>query len=366
MKIDYICCLLLLFSMSSCSSNKKSDKNEKVKECSYSYTELQGTNLLNDSVLWGMKVDLVIQDRLIIQELANNQLYGVYHIMDDRLVKEGSFLTKGGGPYEVIHPDLWGNENDSIFYISNFLGTIENIYTVGIHDIYNKESWKITKFPDSKGNLFYPSIVMLSDSICIVTGSQLNSSDMLSCVNLKSGEISGMDFEFPGFSLASDFKVAEHMVYCDAQLLKHPSQSKLLYACRLGRYVEILELENTKVKKRIPIFSVLPLYERGNNNQRQIKDDCLRGVIARVTNDRIYCLIIPYTRKESNENPLYKKMPNYYGDELIVFDWNGKLINAYKLDQPICNFGVDGNKDIIYGTTLDNEDFVVRKFKLIC
>ncbi len=31
-----------------------------------------------------------------------------------------------------------------------------------------------------------------------------------------------------------------------------------------------------------------------------------------------------------------------------------------RLDQPICNFGVDGTKNILYGTTLDGEDFVVK------
>ena len=57
--------------------------------------------------------------------------------------------------------------------------------------------------------------------------------------------------------------------------------------------------------------------------------------------------------KKKNEQPFYKGMPNYFADELVVFDWNGNIIEAYRLDQPICNFGVDGTKNILYGTTLD-------------
>jgi hypothetical protein len=90
----------------------------------------------------------------------------------------------------------------------------------------------------------------------------------------------------------------------------------------------------------------------------------LGGIVAKMTNDRIYCLVLPYTRKEENEQPFYKGMPNYFADELVVFDWNGNIIEAYRLDQPICNFGVDGTKNILYGTTLDGEDFVVRKYNL--
>ena len=51
-------------------------------------------------------------------------------------------------------------------------------------------------------------------------------------------------------------------------------------------------------------------------------------------------------------------------DVKVIFDWDGNLINAYRLDQPICNFGVDGTKNILYGTTLDGEEFVVRRFVL--
>ena len=89
------------------------------------------------------------------------------------------------------------------------------------------------------------------------------------------------------------------------------------------------------------------------------------GIVAKVTNDRIYCLVLPYTRKEENEQSfLIKVCRNYFADELVVFDWNGNIIEAYRLDQPICNFGVDGTKNILYGTTLDGEDFVVRKYNL--
>ncbi|MEY8589726.1 BF3164 family lipoprotein [Phocaeicola sartorii] len=359
---NYIYYLLLLVLSLSCTSNKrKIDKNTQLGKLAY--TNVNGTNLKNDSTIWGMKVDLVTDNRLIIQELSNELLYGVYRVEGEKLIKEGGFLTKGVGPFEMIHPDLWGNEGDSVFYISNYSGMVKEIYTVKKTDIYNKEKWKITKFPDPQECLFYPSIAILDDSICIVSGSKLNSINILSRVNLQTGSISDLDFSFPGFNLPSGFKIVEHMIYCDAQLLKHPRQNKLLYVCRLGKYAKILEMENRQIGKQIPLYSILPQYE-SVNNERKIKDDCLGGIIAKVTADKIYCLVLPYTRKEENENPFYKGMPNYFADEMVIFDWDGNLINAYRLDQPICNFGVDGTKNILYGTTLDGEEFVVRRFVL--
>lgn len=360
---NYIYYLLLLALSISCTTNKKRiDKTEKTTSQPV-YTNISGENLKSESTLWGMKIDFVTDNRLIIQELSNDFLYGIYRIDNDRLIREGGFLTKGVGPFEVVHPDLWGNEGDSIFYISNYAGIIKEIYAIRMADVYHKEKWNSIKFPDSQGCLFYPSIAIMNDSICVVAGSKLNSVNILSYVNLQTGEILDLDFPFPGFVLPSEFKVAEHMIYCDAQLLRHPNQNKLLYVCRLGRYARIMEIENGRIGRQIPLYSILPQYEVVNNN-RKIKDGCLEGIVAKVTGDRIYCLVLPYTRKEGNENPSYKGMPNYFADEVVVFDWDGNVIKAYSLDQPICNFGVDGARNILYGTTLDGEDFVVRRFFL--
>lgn len=47
-----------------------------------------------------------------------------------------------------------------------------------------------------------------------------------------------------------------------------------------------------------------------------------------------------------------------------MYDWDGNLINAYRLDVPIVSFGVTNDDSVLYGTTLDEEDFVVRKYNL--
>lgn len=198
---------MLVLSLSCTSNKRKIDKN--IQSHELAYTNINGINLKNDSTLWGMKVDLITGNRLIIQELSNELLYGVYRVEGEKLIKESGFLTKGTGPFEVIHPDLWGNEGDSVFYISSHSGMIKEIYIIKTTDIYNKEKWKITKFPDPQECLFYPAIAIMNDSICIVSGSKLNSINILSRVNLQTGNISDLDFPFPGFNLPSGFKVVE-------------------------------------------------------------------------------------------------------------------------------------------------------------
>ncbi len=323
---------------------------------------LKGTCLAADSILWGMKIDYACNDRLFIQELANTEQYGIYKVNRDRLQKEGSFLKKGDGPYEVLHPDLWGHVQDSAFYVSNFPGRLDRIYRISMKDVLNKAKWKLVRFPDpKKGMLLFPSIAIMNDSCCVVTGSDVNSESILSYVNLESEEFTELNFKFPGFRTAKDHCVMEHLVYCDAQILKHPSQDKLLYACRSGRYMHILEMKDKSIERIIPLFSQEPSYEM-SSKYKKLKEDSYRGIIAKVTEDFVYGLVIPYTKKEAKTNKLYKSLPNYFSDQLYVFDWDGNLIKKYLLDRPVCSFEVDEAKGALYATSYDssNEPIVIQ------
>ena len=62
--------------------------------------------------------------------------------------------------------------------------------------------------------------------------------------------------------------------------------------------------------------------------------------------------------------PASSRKLDVYKRQLIVYDWDGNLINAYRLDVPIVSFGVTNDDSVLYGTTLDEEDFVVRKYNL--
>lgn len=143
-----------------------------------------------------------------------------------------------------------------------------------------------------------------------------------------------------------------------------PTKDKLVYAGRVGRHIEILETEGKKIKKRIPVCSIYPSFRVTSEQRQVLNDDCLRGVVAWVTENRIYSLMRPYTNKEAKEHSSYKEYPNYYGDELMVYDWEGNLLHAYRLDVPLVSFGVTPDDNILYGTTLDGEDFVVRRYQL--
>ncbi|WP_301062247.1 hypothetical protein [Phocaeicola sp.] len=204
-------------------------------------------------MLWGVGIDFVNDDLLIIEERTERAKYGVYRTDTDKLIKEGAFLAIGNGPFEAIHPYLWGNGNKDTLYAADFSGRLRCVYRINVEHIYHKDLWETLHAPDAGELLLFPSMAMMNDTLCFVIGSGLYSDNILSVIDFKSGIVEEVDgFNFPGFNPPSEFKVAKHLVYCDATLLKHPTKDKLVYAGRVGRHIEILETEGKKIKKRIP------------------------------------------------------------------------------------------------------------------
>lgn len=80
-------------------------------------------------------------------------------------------------------------------------------------------------------------------------------------MDFKLGTTTEVDaFKFPGFNSPSELRVAKRLVYCDAELLKHPTENKIVYANRRGRYIEIFEIERKEIRKRIPVSSIHPSF----------------------------------------------------------------------------------------------------------
>lgn len=351
---------LILCSCTSPKNNRQSNRQSNREDPRPALKDLKGKDLPCDSMLWGMKIDFIGTDRLIVEELSQPKLYSIYKIQKDSCInKTGSILTKGNGHLEVINPTY--QATDSALFVADYSGTISKIYSIPYNHIFDRDKWKTTAMPIGHKSLLFPYFIMLNDSICIATGGELNSNKILTGINTQSGEVKEIDFPFPGFSTSANVKPADFLVYCDAQLAKHPSLPRFVYTCRLGRFVEILEMDGTSLSRRIPLYSTYPLY-KPSGNHRTIEDGCLRGVVTRVTEKFIYCLITPYTYGEALEKQEYKGLPNYFGDTLHVFDWNGKQIGSFLLDKPACTFCVDPSDKYLLASTMEGEYFVIRKY----
>lgn len=357
--------LILLFCVS-CAQERQKNKSSSLND-SIPAVSLKGEFLSCDSIIWHPGIEAICNDHIIIKSVGD-YIYDVYKISGKELIKKGHFLKKGSGPFEMNHTDLFKEETHNKLYISDYNGRIGNVYTIALNDInnlYDTSQWDIIHFPTYSNHIFFSSVAILSDSIWILPGSEINADNIISSINIKNGDMRKLDFKFPNiyFKSPGQRNIIEQMVYSDATLLKHPSQNKVLYICSSGRYAEILFVINENIEKRIPILEEYPKYGSRDGFNKHFKDECLRGMIARVTENRIFCLLVPLTKKDARENTPYKGYPSYYCDELLVFDWNGTLLNKFVLDMPVCSFITNTQGNIIYAMTLDDaEEYAVRRY----
>lgn len=352
----------------SCTSQVKKGNHDQAGD-PVGIVPLSGEFLSCDSLIWNPGIEVAYHDYIILRS-SGEYLYDVFKISDDRLVKEGSFLKRGSGPFEMAHSDMFKEDRHNKLYVSDYNGGIEKIYAIPLDDIYNlydTSQWKVIHFPAYSKHLFFPSIAMLNDSIWVLPGGEINAHNIISSVDIENGEIHALDFDFPDarFKTPGQRNITEQMVYSDATLLKHPSLDKLLYSCSSGRYAEILSVYNGDIEKRIPLFKEYPRYESKDGVNKHFKDECLRGMITRVTENKIFCLLVPLTKKDARTDVLYKGYPNYYCDELFVFDWKGTLLHRFILDMPVCSFVTNEQGNVIYATTVDSEgEYVIRKYSI--
>ena len=159
--------------MASCSLKKTGQVSNKLDENSIEFVFLLGKNLPCDSILWGASIDFVNDSLLIIEELSGTSTYGVYRVYSDKLVKEGSFLTIGNGPFEAVQPYLWGNGDKNILYVTDFSGRLRCIYKMNVEKIYHKDLWETIHAPDAGEHLLFPSVAMMNDTLCFIVGSGL-------------------------------------------------------------------------------------------------------------------------------------------------------------------------------------------------
>lgn len=364
MKILYLL-LLIVFCFSCVSKVKKENQNQV--DSSVDVISLSGESLVCDSLIWNPGIEVAYHGYIIIKS-SGEYLYDVFKISDNNLAKDGSFLKKGTGPFEMTHSDIFKDDKHNKLYISNYDGRIEKIYAIPLNDInnlYDTSQWDIIHFPTYSKYIFFPSIAMLNDSVWILPGAEINAHNIVSSVNIRNGEIHALGFYFPNakFKTSGQLNIAEQMVYSDATLVKHPSMNKLLYSCSSGRYAEILSISNGEIEERIPLLKEYPQYKSKDGVNRHFKDECLRGMITRVTENKVFCLLVPLTKKDVRTDILYKGYPNYYCDELLVFNWEGVLLHKYVLDMPVCSFVTNEQGDAIYATTIDNAgEYIIRRY----
>lgn len=358
--IKQLICLLLFLICISCTSKPKevtAGMTTENSEKEINSISLKGELLSCDSTMWGVKIVDKIGDYFIMQSNHNNPVFWVYKLEGDLLIEQKGFLTHGEGPFEMIQPYAVYDKRMDKLFLYDFVNGLKSMYSIKLDDItnlYNTSTWQKLPLPDTKGRYWGASLCAINDSALLVLGSRFYSQNLFSYIDLSKKSLQELNYSYPKNDGTFNVEaIVKQNVYMDAVIVKHPSLSKIVYACGSGRYADILQWKDTLLTDKIPLFSIYPKYTTRDGLNKSYDEECLRGMQVAATDEAIYIQFIPLTKGDVRKQAQYKGYPNYYNDELIVFNWDGEVLGKYLLDIPIYSCVVDEMNKVLYGMSMD-------------
>lgn len=322
-------------------------------------TIIQVDSLFNGSYFYCMK-----DDYMIMRSYALDSLIYVAKVSGDSSLSQYSFLAKGQGPLEVNHFYTW--TEDSILTVIDYTSSLEKGFQIHYrsHELLQSDKWeKITFSPTVKEYFTSGSsrFTLLNDSIILFLGGRDGYPEILSMYQLNTGNIFPVNY-WPDDGFAGNNHLKQRVYMENSYLFKQKRQNKYLYHAGNGRVVMLFELSDGKIRKQHYIYNTFPQYELrsdGLNYLVKYSDEkSLESLDISVTEQYIYMMISPH-----NQEKLFKGYPYYYGDKVVVFDWEGNWIKEFDTEIPFCSFVVDQNDEYLYSMGLDldtGEDVIVR------
>ncbi|MDR3236226.1 MAG: TolB-like 6-bladed beta-propeller domain-containing protein [Prevotellaceae bacterium] len=323
--------MLSIFNFFSCSENTQVVKLPEITELSSTSKQLNVEVLLSGRIF-------IHEDKLIVFEQLHENMFKVFELPTLKYLY--SFGDQGMGPNNFVSV---GND-DIIAYHSEFV------------EIYDTGKIKYVKFTDSTAyiadtkplNLFHLKTPVnrfkkINDSIYYFDNwFEIEQQNEFTRLNIFSHEQSYFSPYPDWIHLASDEE-------------KYPIYLKSTYYNSF----------NDKIAAFYYHFPVMKLLDSDGNTIKEVRFDAgkvsdyesvqnevFHFTDAYATDDYIYAQWIGKSKKE-----VAGDMENFT-PEIFVFDWDGNILNRYKLDKPSITFTVSENNRKMYCTSFTETDVI--------
>lgn len=328
---------------------------------------LVGKELLTDSLYMGKYLMHLIGDEMIMPSYLRDSVMYVGKIKGDSLITVSGFLTCGMGPNEIS--SSFSVARCCFDSVLTFLdcngGRMNFVYNIPVDEDGRKDKsqWKRYTFEKVvKYRSVFPALVSLSDTTLLLGAGTYDEPYILSIVNLKTQEITPVDFWPDGDGVECSNLVRQSVYMDNARLYKNGD--KILYSCGNAHYAFLFELNGTKIVNQKMLFDIYPKYKMHDDgrNYNYVSGQC-SALRFFITQQFIYVCVLNYDRLKKEP---YKGYPYAFGDEVWVFDWEGNRIKNYVTDTPFEFFVVDANDEVMYTQTvdLDTDEDLLRSYRL--
>lgn len=285
----------------------------------------------------------------------NNETY-LFKILNRNTGKIlNSFGRVGRGPDEFFYPSFLSRVPDESRTIGIYNPRLFSFIELSIDSILT-QAGQLTITSYKEFDVSYSKLIKMNQSLFVGTGYFSDGRYALTDTSRQFFRVSG---NYPFEEMLTATKQALDMAF-QSQLRRHPDQPLLVSATTSSANLEILKLKDHKLDVIAQVNSYPPVFENTSlNNSISISynpESRWGYQDITVTEKYIYAL---YSGKEKAEDRFY------FGDQVLVFNWKGKPIVQFNLDNEVSNITVDASDQTLYALTRDDkEETLIMTFQI--
>lgn len=329
----------------SCSSEQKYVETE----------NLQGELMVTDSLNAGANPSILADSVWLLSSFSNKFNTNVSVQKGDSLKTKTLAFMRGAGHGEY-DKTAFAVSSDKSLYVLNCSSNGNKIYSLSrvaqakwLNGNYKiDESYDLTKLPALR---YIPgNYIMLSDSTFLICGAPYSQIEhIFTVVNFKKSTLTPLNYWPKDKNQKGG--LAKHSVYTDnASIFRN--KDKFLYLCGWERYAFLFKIDEGNVEVEKELYSEKLDYKEiadGNYAPTKISGKSLR---MDANQKAIYFFLIE-KNKEGQEPKNY--MESQFGNEVEVYDWDGKLLRHIILDKVGYNIKVSDDNKCLYLFTMNTK-----------
>ncbi len=347
--------LLLLISLYACRENKIVSVVELFdgESISLSHKKL---SLKDDSAMLLSPGRIEIENEfMIVRARKTSKLLSLVDLNSNAVVK--SWCNKGNGPGEYIGIlNYYKNYNNT--GINAWDGALQRMNFFSYESIFNDpDPFSIDLFADNKSMLkadnsidgFYANMLQLSKTLFLGFGN--NKGKRFTLFDLEKQTKMNVG-DFPDSDIHKDAEPFFRNQAYSGYFNYNSELDKVIYMSMESEMFEIFNIVEDSMTLAYGNYTTIPQYIPGsvklkqNTKEEKFTNGKGRLVYLVTSVDKIFLLYECYPKGASDSD--ISAYLSSKADLLLVFDWNGKPIQKYKLDCMVTELGYDSKRNRLY------------------
>ncbi|WP_298063993.1 BF3164 family lipoprotein [uncultured Rikenella sp.] len=311
--------------------------------------------LSSDSTLLHVSEFVALDNRYVClsQPGIDDQLWNLYELKGDSLIRMGNFIRNGKGPKEVLsRAYLTVRDDGSLLIAPNGYNTHFFISDKHPDSILNPHSWKTFNYP--RTNSYLGMVRPLGKNGYILPSSTGGLDYLYERFTVGDSIFTGTNSPFPERESECS-NLSKSMAY-KVQLYRRPGEDRYVSVAYFGDWVTIFNVEGDSITRKKSILNTPPTFTlREDGINIRYDDENSMGFLAAVTEDYIYLFKHLIKYGDFGHILEYKGYPATYSDEIWVYDWEGNPVRRFILDVPVAMIGTDPQDQFLYAALIDPE-----------